>query len=450
MKQPNMHYEPDWSTPPNTTSSNVPLTLYELNSLVGDVIQLSLPTAYWVQAELVSLNDGKGHCYMELVQKDIAGNTPVATARAICWRGTWQRLRPKFERSTGQRMHPGMKVLLQVKANFHAAFGFAWIVQDIDPSYTLGDMARRRLEIIRTLKQEGIFEMQKELTLSPFAMHIAVISSDTAAGYGDFCNQLAGFTFRTQLFPSVMQGEGVEQGITSALGRIYEQHACGDEFDAVVIIRGGGSTADLSGFDTLQLAENVAQFPLPIITGIGHDRDESILDMVSCIRVKTPTAAADLLNDNLQQTIDIIAHTQQRMLNSLTERIGTEQDRLQRLASTIPLLFSLVKTKQDAVLDSLQSRCGDAAKTYVNNQGHQLALISQRLGSLSRQRIMQERHRVEILRQRLENADPRLLLRRGYSMTLWHGKPLRNSSLVKAGEELTTILEHGTIKSTTI
>ena len=268
-------------------------TLFELNRLVRETIECEMPNEYWVEAELSECRELRGHCYMELIEKDEQTATPIAKASAKCWASKWILVRPYFERTTGQRLVAGMKVLLKVYPQFHEAFGFSWIVTDIDPTYTLGDMARKRQEIIRQLKEEGVFDLQKELTLPLFCQRIAVISSETAAGYGDFCNQLAdnpyGFQFQTQLFPAIMQGEGVEQSIINALERIYDQ-----PFDCVVIIRGGGATSDMSGFDTLALAEHVANFPLPIITGIGHDRDESILDMVSHTRVKTPTAAAAL------------------------------------------------------------------------------------------------------------------------------------------------------------
>ena len=278
------------------------VSLYELNRLVREVIETEMPREYWVEAELSECRESRGHCYMELIEKDSQSATPIARASAKCWASKWSVVRPYFERTTGQVLHAGMKVLLKVYAQFHEAYGFSWIVTDIDPTYTLGDMARKRQEIIRQLKEEGIFDLQKELELPLFCQHIAVISSETAAGYGDFCNQLAdnpyGFQFRTQLFPAIMQGEGVEQSIIAALNRIYESQSnhnsqvsiLNSHFDCVVIIRGGGATSDMSGFDTLALAENVANFPLPIITGIGHDRDESILDMVSHTRVKTPTA----------------------------------------------------------------------------------------------------------------------------------------------------------------
>ena len=248
----------------DTTTAIPALSLYELNTLVSSVLSLDLPDDYWVEAELSEAREVRGHCYMELVQKDEASNTPIAKASAKCWASRWSILRPMFERVTGQRLHAGMKVMLRVKAQFHAAYGFSWIVSDINPEYTMGDLMRRRQEIIKQLKAEGVFDLQRELTIPAFAQHIAVVSSDGAAGYGDFCRQLAdnaqGYRFTVRLFSATMQGEAVEQSVIAALNRIYEEQ---DVFDAVVIIRGGGATSDLSGFDTLALAENVANFPLP-------------------------------------------------------------------------------------------------------------------------------------------------------------------------------------------
>ena len=218
------------------------LTLYELNSLVREVIECELSNEYWVEAELSECRESRGHCYMELVQYDEGpaavahaavpqqptqrSATPLARASAKCWASKWMLIRPHFERTTGQRLHAGMKVLLKVYAQFHEAFGFSWIVTDIDPTYTLGDMARKRQEIIRQLKAEGVFDLQRELRLPLFCQRIAVISSETAAGYGDFCNQLAdnpyGFRFETRLFPAIMQGDGVEQSIIDALEKIFQ------------------------------------------------------------------------------------------------------------------------------------------------------------------------------------------------------------------------------------
>ena len=400
------------------------MTLFELNRLVRETIECELPHEYWVEAELSECRESRGHCYMELIEKDEQTATPIAKARANCWAQKWVIIRPYFERATGQRLVAGMKVLLKVHPQFHEAYGFSWIVTDIDPTYTLGDMARKRQEIIRQLKEEGVFDLQKELTLPLFCQHIAVISSETAAGYGDFCNQLAdnpyGFQFQTQLFPAIMQGEGVEQSIINALERIYDQ-----PFDCVVIIRGGGATSDMSGFDTLALAEHVANFPIPIITGIGHDRDESILDMVSHTRVKTPTAAAALLIDHLKEVLDTVNNAQNSITRLVQQKLSTLSTQLSSVSEAIPRLFSIVKTRQEAKIDALQ----------------------QRLPMLIERRFLAENHRLQLMEEKLKALDPQLLLKRGYSITLHKGRAVKDATTLKAGDEIETRLAQGLIHS---
>lgn len=402
-------------------------TLRQLNLMVRDAIEAELSDEYWVQAELAECRENRGHCYMELVEKDEQSNTPIARASAKCWKTTWIVVRPHFERTTGQPLHAGMKVLLRVYPQFHEAYGFSWIVTDIDPTYTIGDLARRRQEIIAKLKQEGVFDLQRELCLPLFCQRIAVISSETAAGYGDFCRQLEGndygFRFSVTLFPAIMQGEQVEQSIIFALNQIYSASsnlpplgetfgASGpppneeDEkgaFDCVVIIRGGGATTDLSGFDTLALAENVAQFPIPVITGIGHDRDESILDMVAHQRVKTPTAAAALLIDNLKRVADRIADARQR----------------------IPTL----------------------AIHVITDHLHRLELLQNRLPVAIERRLTAQKHRLENITIQLQGYDPQLLLKRGYSITLLNGRAIRDPRQLKPGDVVETRVEKGTFRS---
>lgn len=400
------------------------ITLFELNRLVREAIEDALPMEYWVEAELSECRESRGHCYMELIQKDEQTATPIAKASAKCWANKWLTIRPYFERTTGQQLHAGMKVLLQVYPQFHEAYGFSWIVTDIDPTYTLGDMARKRQEIIQKLKAEGVFDLQKELQLPVFCQRIAVISSQTAAGYGDFCNQLAdnpyGFKFETQLFPAIMQGEGVEQSIISALEQIYDM-----PFDCVVIIRGGGATSDMSGFDTLALAENVANFPIPIITGIGHERDESILDMISHTRVKTPTAAAALLIDHLKGVLETIEGAQSMITHYVQQKLSIANSQLSIISEAIPRLFSIVKTRQEAKIDALYTR----------------------LPMLIERRLTSERHRLQLMDEKLKALDPTLLLARGYSITMHNGRAVKDASQLPPGAEIETRLAMGTIHS---
>lgn len=416
--------------------------------MVRDVVELGMPGSYWVEAELSEVRERSGHCYMELVQKDLTGNSTVARASARCWRSTWASVRPGFEQVTGEHFRAGLKVLLQVHAQFHENFGFSWIVTDIDPAYTLGDMARRRQEIIRILKEEGVFDLNKELCLSLFASRIAVVSSESAAGYGDFCNQLDtnayGFAFSVRLFPAVMQGERTEGSIISALDAINSE---ADDFDCVVIIRGGGAVSDLSAFDSLALAENVANFPLPVITGIGHERDESVLDMVANKRVKTPTAAAALLIENLKHTYDRIVQAQERISVSVSRRMDSERVRLERVSGRIPVLFSLVKTRQQARIDSLFARVGAAAGRIVAEERLRLDRLSVALAPAVRQRLSAENHRLELLGQRISAVDPAILLRRGYSITLHNGRAVYSPDQLSDGDVIETRLAEGNVRS---
>ena len=413
-------------------------TLRQLNMMVRETIDTGLPGDYWVEAELSECRENGGHCYMELIEKDERSNTPVARASAKCWRQTWLMVKPCFERTTGQPLHAGMKVLLRVYPQFHEAYGFSWIVSDIDPTYTIGDMARKRQEIIRQLKEEGVFDLQRELSIPTFAKRIAVISAPNAAGYGDFCRQLEdneyGFRFEVTLFPAVMQGEQVEQSIISALNAIYgwrveggglEVEGGGCPFDCVVIIRGGGATADLSGFDTLALAENVAQFPLPVITGIGHDRDESILDMVSNTRVKTPTAAAALLIDNLLRVLERLDDASQRIANAINQRLARQK---YQLAMVNAQLITL-------------------ALHQVSEQRHRIENIGNRLPIAIERRMTAQKHLIAQTELKLQGFDPQLLLSRGYSITLKDGKAVRDATQLKPGDEIETRVEHGTIRS---
>ena len=450
------------------------LSLLELNQLLAEVIEVGMPREYWVEAEISELREVRGHCYIDLIEKAEGTNTPVARASAKCWASTWSTVGPLFEKVTGQRLHTGMKVLMLVGANFHPAYGFSWIISDIDPTYTLGDMARKRQAIIDQLKREGVFDMQKELEMPLFCQHIAVISSANAAGYGDFVNQLEsnayGFKFVTQLFPATMQGEGVEQSIIDALNKIYASMSSAQPsplnlpldpkgrfqseaekelsaFDCVVIIRGGGATSDLSGFDTLALAENVAQFPLPVITGIGHERDESVLDMISHTRVKTPTAAAAFLIENLKRVWDYLQDAQTMLAANAKQRMETEQMRLMRASEKIPSLFSLVREKEEHRLDRVLQKIVNAAQQGVSNNSHKIDIMEGNMLPLASRLLMEQKHRLQMLEQRALALDPALLLKRGYSITTHNGIVVRDASQLKPGDVLETRVEKGIVQS---
>ena len=423
------------------------LTLYELNGLVRQTLELTMCEPFWVQAEVSELRVNR-HCYMELVQKDEHGSGIVAKARAQAWANRWALLRSMFENTTGQRLAAGMQVLLQVEVTFHELYGYSLNVTDIDPTYTLGDIARRRQEILQQLHREGIDQMNKELPLPRLLRRVAVISSASAAGYGDFCNQLTnnkrGLAFKTELFPAIMQGNDVESSIIKALNRIAERM---DEWDVVVIIRGGGATSDLQGFDSLLLAENVAQFPLPIITGIGHERDDTVIDLIAHTRVKTPTAAAEFLIHHQEEELDMLEDLTARLTNSTGQALHNETMRLKLLTERLPLLYAAVKSREEmrihrlaAALSTVSLRSIEQAKGNISMLHRQLMLYAPAL-------LRNEQKRIELNDSKLQSASPDRILRLGFSITRLDGKAVRDVAQLREGDEIETSLASGTLKS---
>lgn len=404
------------------------LSLYDLNALVRRSLEQCLPDEYWVQAELseVRVHPATGHCYVEFVQKDPRSNNLVAKARGVIWNNVFRLLRPYFEESTGQVFTAGIKVLVQVSVGFHELYGFSLTVHDIDPTYTLGDMARRRREILKQLEEEGVLTLNKELPMPELPRRVAVISSATAAGYGDFCHQLTnnprGYYFHTELFAAAMQGDRVEESMLAALDSINSR---ADAFDVVVIIRGGGATSDLSCFDTYLLAAACAQFPLPIITGIGHERDDTVLDSVAHARVKTPTAAAEYLIARMDEAADRLNDLAVRLYEGVTARLKWERNRLQQCRNRIPTAF--VRRVSSAKLELLTAR--------------------KDLHSSVEAVLARHRHKLELLKQRLADASPDKLLARGYSITLKDGKAVKDAALLSPGDRLVTRLYRGEVQS---
>lgn len=403
------------------------LSLFELNSLVKHALNQCMAGEYWVQAELSDVrSNATGHCYLEFVQKDPRSNNLIAKARGTIWVSTYRLLKPYFEQETGQLFVSGIKVLVKVTVEFHELYGYSLTVIDIDPSYTLGDMARRRREILRQLEEEGVKDLNKELEIPVLAQRIAVISSATAAGYGDFCNQLEnnsyGFAFYPKLFPAIMQGERVEESIISALNTINEER---DNWDVVVIIRGGGATSDLSGFDTYLLAANCAQFPLPIITGIGHERDDTVIDSVAHTRVKTPTAAAEFLINHLRETAEEVEEMADYIVTYVSMRMNSEKAHLGALAGKLPSLVGMVKLREEHKIESLYQRARSAVSAC----------------------FVKEEHRLELLNKQVLGASPEHLLKKGYSITLKDGKAVTDASSLSEGDVLVTRLAKGEIKS---
>ena len=423
-------------------------TLFQLNSRIKNLIEEGMPDSYWVEAEIAELRESGGHCYIELIEKDERSNTPIAKASARCWRSRWAIVKSHFFHVTGSSLARNMKVLLFVSPQFHENYGFSWIVNDIDPTFTLGEMAMKRKEIISILKKEGVFDANRDLPFPLFSQRIAVISSATAAGYGDFCNQLSdneyGYAFTTTLFEAVMQGEEVERSVIEALNAIFEHM---DDYDCVVITRGGGATSDFSGFDALDLSRNVANFPLPVITAIGHDRDETILDMISNVSVKTPTAAAAFLIDRLHGVGERIDTCRIKMAKIASEKMQQEMAKIHHLSIRIPSLFSVVKTSQMARLDLLDGRLTAGISQRTMRHLTILDRLNLRITSSLIHRLTKEKHRIEILSQKTEALDPQRILDRGYSITLYQGKAVMSCGILQTGDEIETRLKDGTVTS---
>ncbi|MBV4309876.1 exodeoxyribonuclease VII large subunit [Bacteroides thetaiotaomicron] len=403
------------------------LSLLELNALVRRSLEQCLPDEYWIQAELSDVRSNTtGHCYLEFVQKDPRSNNLVAKARGMIWSNIYRLLKPYFEETTGQLFTSGIKVLVKVTVQFHELYGYSLTVLDIDPAYTLGDMARRRREILMQLEEEGVLTLNKELEMPVLPQRIAVISSATAAGYGDFCHQLqhnsGGFFFYTELFPALMQGNQVEESVLAALDRINDRV---NEFDVVVIIRGGGATSDLSGFDTYLLAAACAQFPLPVITGIGHERDDTVLDSVAHTRVKTPTAAAELL----------------------IHRITESADHLEELSARLQQGAYALLEQEGRRLEMIQTRISNLVHRKLTDARFALLAAGKDLAQATQTLLSRHRHRLELLQQRVADASPDKLLSRGYSITLKDGKAVTDAASLNPGDQLVTRLAKGSFTS---
>ena len=428
-------------------------SLSELTGEIHDVLKEAFPDTYWVRAETsdVHINSASGHCYLEFIEKDTQSNQIIAKARGAIWAKTFRMLKPYFEMETGQHFTSGLKVLVRVSIDFHEVYGFNLNVVDIDPSYTLGDLVRKRQEIIRQLQEEGVFTLNKELSLPALPQRIAVITSPTAAGYEDFINQLfynkAGYPFYVKLFPALMQGEKTEESIIAALERI-DAHR--ELFDAVVIIRGGGATSDLNSFDSYLLAANCAQFPLPIITGIGHERDDTIIDLVAHTRLKTPTAVAAFLINCMDQAAEQLSLLQQALCTDTLSILNEKKQTLQRIGTLLPATVNNRIERNRSALNSLASKLPAITSSLLERNKNQLELMHQRIRTTVSNRLLKESRFIELQEQFIRMASPDYILKRGYSLTLREGKILKSVKEVKSGDHITTRFSDGEIESEVI
>ena len=426
------------------------LSLVELNQRIRMTLEQAFPDTYWVRAEMsdVRENSASGHCYLEFIEKDPRSGQLLAKVRGAIWAKTFRLLKPYFEMETGQRFVSGLKVLVRVTVDFHELYGLSLTVVDIDPAYTLGDMARKRLEIIRQLQEEGVFELNKELPLPLLPRRIALISSPTAAGYEDFMNQLthnrARYPFYVKLFPALMQGERTEESVIAALDRIYAHQ---ELFDVVALLRGGGATSDLNSFDSYLLAANCAQFPLPILTGIGHERDDTVVDLVAHTRLKTPTAVAEFLITRMDQAAQTVEELQQTMTQSASVRLLQEKQRLQSYATRFPALVGQRMERNRTLLHQLGAKLPTMAQGFVERKRAMVDRLAMQLRNATTTHLAEKQRFLQLQEQFVRMASPDYILRRGYSLTLREGKIIKRAEELQAGEELTTRFMDGEVKS---
>lgn len=377
-------------------------SLKELCEWIQDVMESDLPDRYWVRAEIASMSV-RGHCYMELIEKADNGIL-AAKVRATCWSNMYGLLSAYFTQETGESLHVGLQVLLEVSVEFHSVYGLSLNVWNIDPTYTIGDLAKQRQATINKLQLDGVMELQQALELPSLVRRIAVVSSSEAAGYGDFCDQLKnnrfGFDFQVQLYSAVMQGDTASRSIINALSAIAGQE---EEWDVVVIIRGGGASTDLSCFDDYELASHCAQFPLPIVAGVGHTRDVSVVDMVVYSSVKTPTAAAEWLIDRVAVQV---------------ERVGEMQLRLQK-----------------------------AVQGKIARERNRVLVMEQRMINAVRRMVVREEGKLNLWRKTIDLHSPERIFKMGYSLTMAKGKIVRSSKDVREGDVVETYLQDGMIQS---
>ena len=426
------------------------LSLLELNNLVRGAVSEAFPGTCWVRAEMsdVRTNASSGHCYLEFIEKNPITGQLVARARGSIWAKTFRMLKPYFEMETGQMFASGLKVLVKVSVEFHELYGYSLTVLDIDPAYTLGDMLRKRMEIIRQLKEEGVFTLNKELPFPVLPKRIAVITSPTAAGYEDFLNQLAnnkaGYPFYPKLFPALMQGERTEESVIAALDRIYHHIDC---FDVVVIIRGGGSTSDLNSFDSYLLAATCAQFPLPVITGIGHERDDTILDMVAHTRMKTPTAVAEFLIGRMDAAAEELEDLQQEVSELASTILLKQKNFLQLLGARLPVIVTNRIERNRSFLQMAGNKLPASASAMLLRRRSTLESLQMQLQNRAASRLAEGTRFIPLTEQFIKMASPDYVLKRGYSLSLKDGKIIKHATDLNPGDELVTRFADGDVKS---
>jgi len=451
----------------STDEARAALSLFDLHKLIRESLQETFPEACWVRAEMsdVRVNVPSGHCYLEFIEKDAKTGQTVAKARGTIWARTFQVIKPYFEKETKQVFTSGLKVLVQVSVEFHELYGYSLNVCDIDPSYTVGDLVRKRAEVIRRLKEEGIYDLNRELSFPLLPQRIAVITSPTAAGYGDFVRQLADneyhYVFYWKLFPAIMQGEKTEESVIAALDRIYP---IAHLFDVVVIIRGGGSTSELNYFDSYRLAANCAQFPIPLISGIGHERDDTIVDLVAHTRLKTPTAVAAFLIECIDREAVRLQQMEKTIYGEVVGCLTREKALIQSLTAKLHITVTNRNEQNNRKLQALKSYLSALPQRLINRsvkideqasrlQRAAYALILQRQRSMAEliprlrrafEVVFAERKQtIDFNEQYLLLVSPEHILKRGYALIFKKGKIVKFAADLTAGEPISIQFSDG-------
>ncbi|MFA0964737.1 exodeoxyribonuclease VII large subunit [Roseivirga sp. BDSF3-8] len=414
------------------------LTLFELNRLIRNTLDANLEPGYWVVAEIGEMRmNQRGHCYMELVEKE--DDQVKAKIRANIWAYTYRNISGWFEAVTGQGLEPGMKVLAFGKVQFHELYGMSLNIQDIDPQFTLGERARRKQEILKLLKEEGVYDMNRQLPLPLVPQRLAVISSPTAAGFGDFVHQLEnnrnGYHFEIVLFQALMQGDKAPAAIVNAMHQIYEQMDC---FDALIIIRGGGSQVDLDCFDTYEVASHVAQFPLPVFTGIGHERDETIADMVAHTSLKTPTAVAEFLLSGATRFDDRLNTALRSLIHVAAGNLSRASRLTDQLSGRLHMSVQQRLHNESVKLEVAGRDIRNQASNYLNREENRLEEMAKALKKLPEARLRSEKDKLVYLEKSLNLQHPDRLLEKGYTLTLNKGKIVKSAADLKPGDTLET------------
>ena len=443
-------------------------TLSQLALIIKEVISVSFNSSIWVKAEISELHENRnGNCYLELIEKDINSEKIIARLRAIIWDRTYRLLKPYFEQSTQMTLKAGINVLVNVNIEFSEIYGITLIIRDIDPSYTIGNVELQRAQVINKLIADGVFDMNKQLEFPLVPQNVAIISSETAAGYIDFIHHLEnneyGFKFYVKLFKAFMQGDEAEASIINALDSIAKEN-----FDVVVITRGGGSKSDLACFDRYNLCNHICQFPLPVISAIGHERDVSVVDMVSNTRVKTPTAAAQFIIDKVAEfwfnmlntyeeiltNVKNLVNYQEQFLIYASEKIKNTKHILKNLETSFNSLIANISNRANAVinlnyhyLQSSMLKLMPLCKMNISKKDVYLSVLQEKIKEFSHRKLSLQLAKIESLEKIIIASDPKILLKKGYSITKKEDKTIKYSNEVSTGEQITTILYSGEIVS---